>query len=458
MASISTDKSNRRRLLFIDPAGKRRTLYLGKMPLKAAETVRTRVEHIVASQVSRQALDSDTARWLATLGDDLYRKLAALGLVDRRTVNTLGAWTQQYLDDRTDLKPGSKKNVTQVRLYLVEHFGEHRDLRSITPHDASNWRIWQQRTKKQKDNTLRKQTQIAKQYFAAAVRARLIDSNPFAELPATVLANQDRQHFIPRETADKVLAACPNAEWRLIFALARYGGLRCPSEHLALTWDCVLWDQQRLRVLSPKTEHYPGKASRVIPLFPELLGPLEEVWDQAPEGSKYVIQNYRTNNANLRTHLYRIVDKAGVERWPKPFHNLRASRQTELVDRFPAHVVCAWLGNSQPVAQKHYLQVLDSHFSQATQKTTQPAAEPSCLEGTAEQGDSELSEPDMSSHLQSSVTGIPEGCEHPSVSSQKTAIPAERDAVLERLRALGLSGRLSDVELKGLLRLLGEAV
>ena len=31
-----------------------------------------------------------------------------------------------------------------------------------------------------------------------------------------------------RELAEKVLAACPDAEWRLIFALSRYAGLRCP--------------------------------------------------------------------------------------------------------------------------------------------------------------------------------------------------------------------------------------
>jgi hypothetical protein len=38
------------------------------------------------------------------------------------------------------------------------------------------------------------------------------------------------------EERNKVLEACPNAEWRLIFALSRFGGLRCPSEHLVLTW------------------------------------------------------------------------------------------------------------------------------------------------------------------------------------------------------------------------------
>ena len=39
-------------------------------------------------------------------------------------------------------------------------------------------------------------------------------------------------------------------------ALSRYGGLRCPSEHLALKWSDVDWDKSRIRVPSPKTEHH----------------------------------------------------------------------------------------------------------------------------------------------------------------------------------------------------------
>ena len=44
--------------------------------------------------------------------------------------------------------------------------------------------------------------------------------------------------------------------------------------------------------------------------------------------------------------------------------NLRATRQTELAECFPAHVVCAWIGNTERVAQNHYLQVTDAHFAQ----------------------------------------------------------------------------------------------
>ena len=51
--------------------------------------------------------------------------------------------------------------------------------------------------------------------------------------------------------------------------------------------------------------------------------------------------------------------------WPKLFHNLRSTRQTELAESYPIHVVCAWLGNTQAVAQNHYLKVVDAHFEKA---------------------------------------------------------------------------------------------
>ena len=75
--------------------------------------------------------------------------------------------------------------------------------------------------------------QIAKQFFAAAVRKKLIESNPFADLKSTVQANPERFYFVSRAEADKVLAACPDAQWKLIFALARYGGLRVPVRALS---------------------------------------------------------------------------------------------------------------------------------------------------------------------------------------------------------------------------------
>jgi hypothetical protein len=49
---------------------------------------------------------------------------------------------------------------------------------------------------------------------------------------------------------------------------------------------------------------------------------------------------------------------------PQAIHktNLRFTRQTELTESFPAHVVCGWMGNSERVAQGHYLQVIEDHL------------------------------------------------------------------------------------------------
>mgnify|MGYP001444000050 CR=1 FL=1 len=46
--------------------------------------------------------------------------------------------------------------------------------------------------------------------------------------------------------------------------------------------------------------------------------------------------------------------------------NLRSSRETELVEQFPAHVVAYWMNHSTRIAQKHYLQVTDEHYHRAT--------------------------------------------------------------------------------------------
>ena len=55
---------------------------------------------------------------------------------------------------------------------------------------------------------------------------------------------------------------------------------------------------------------------------------------------------------------------------PARFYNLRASRETELANEFPIHVVCEWIGNSAEVARKHYLQVTEEHFEKATSNPT----------------------------------------------------------------------------------------
>ncbi len=124
------------------------------------------------------------------------------------------------------------------------------------------------------------------------------------------------------------------------------------------------WEHNRLTVRSPKTEHHEGHAERIVPLFPEVREHLLAVFEQAEPGAVDVIGRYR-QGSNLNPQLRRIVKRAGLTPWDRTWHNLRASRQTELAASFPLHTVCAWIGNSKPIAAGHDLQVTDADWSRA---------------------------------------------------------------------------------------------
>ncbi len=393
MASIGNDPGGRRRILFVDTDSKRRTVRLGKMAKRQAEAIKVRVEHLVAAKISGTAPDDETSRWVAGLDDVLQGRLAKVGLIERREATKLGAFVTGYISSRTDVKPTTVTNWGHTKRNLVEYFGEDRLLRDITPGHADEWRLYLA-DQGLAEGTIRKRCNNAKQFFRAATRKNLIPSNPFIDLKSAAISNRNRDYFVSQEEAQKVLAACPDLQWRAIFALCRFGGVRCPAEIVALRWDGIDWggssgdgSDAKMLVHSPKTEHFQGGESRWVPLFHELRPYLEELFEQAKPGAEYVITRYRDPNVNLRTQMLKIISRAGLKPWPKLFQNLRATRETELAEKFPIHVVCAWIGNTPKVAKDSYLQVTDDHFRQAAQNPAQHLHESPRTESQSEKPD-----------------------------------------------------------------------
>lgn len=380
MASIANDPGGRRRILFLNKKGDRKTIWLGKVSKRTAGEIKTKVESINTAAIAGHSIDGETAEWLGKIGDQLHAKLAAGGLVMPRQPlaavkqASLGDFLQSYIAGRTDVKPNTNKNLEATRGHLVDYFGIDKALEAITVADAKRWEIWLK--EKFAKATIGRTIRRAKQFFQAAIDAEIISKNPFAKIKSPSQVNDARKFFVTLETAYKVLDACPDAEWRLLFALSRFGGLRCPSEHLGLTWPDVDWERDRIKVTSPKTEHHDGKEYRWVPIFPELRPYLEEAFELAPEGADFVINRYRDRNANLRTQLERIIGRAGLVAWPKLFQNLRSTRETELAANFPIHVVCAWIGNTEAIAAKHYLQVTDADFMRAAKTDSAPNSAP----------------------------------------------------------------------------------
>jgi integrase len=217
------------------------------------------------------------------------------------------------------------------------------------------------------ENSIRRHIGICRQFFNAAIEARIISENPFRGQPVAVRANKSRFFYIHIQPALKVLDACPDAEWRLIFGLARFGALRCPSEILRLTWPDVDFEKEEFTVHASKTEHHENNGERVVPMFPELKPLFQDAFDQAEPGAVYCITRYRDKAVNLRTQLNRIIKRAGLTPWPKLFQNLRSTRETELFKLTGGNIkaVCEWVGNSPEVAMQHYAQVTEADMREA---------------------------------------------------------------------------------------------
>lgn len=169
MASIGTDKRGNRYVQFEDRHQQRRTLRLGKVSQRDAEGARIRVEKLIAAQILDTAPDTETARWVADVGEKIAGKMVKLGLIESRQSTTLGAFINSFKTGRGDVKDSTRAAWSAPFKSLVEHFGERKPLRSITEGDAAAWRraIAQptgqgDNKRKLAENTVRKRTAIAK--------------------------------------------------------------------------------------------------------------------------------------------------------------------------------------------------------------------------------------------------------------------------------------------------------
>ena len=74
------------------------------------------------------------------------------------------------------------------------------------------------------ENTLRREIGLARQFFNAAIDAKLITRNPFRSQPVKISANQAKFYYVAQDIAEKVPEICPDAQWRLIFGLGHAMG------------------------------------------------------------------------------------------------------------------------------------------------------------------------------------------------------------------------------------------
>lgn len=343
----------------------------GKITKRQAELAKLHIETLISCRKSSDTIPPSTQKWLSDMPDTLRGRIEALGLVERSVKSrwTVPDWVADYIEKRPDVKEATRRKWRDVESKLAVFF-KNDSLSDVTVQQAKAFRMHLQTVHELSENTLRRHIGITRQFFNSAIEAEIITKNPFRGQSVSVRANESRFFYVTQEIAQRVLDACCNAEWRLIFGLARWGGLRCPSEIVKLKWTDIDFEKQRFTVHASKTEHHADSGIRTVPMFPELKPLFQDVFDHAPDGAVYCLDRYKGQWSNFGVNMAKIVKRAGIKPWPKLFQNCRSTRETELFKMTNGNIkaVCSWIGNSPAVAMAHYAQVTDADMKEAAKE------------------------------------------------------------------------------------------
>ena len=330
------------------------------------------------------------------MSDNFHARLAKTGLVPERVkvkVWTLGEMLLKIIREKeksVDAKPATVGVYGQAEESLYRFFGKDRQVDTITSSEAIDFCKWLEKSGRLKKpgglalTTVGKRMQHIVSFFTEMVKNGVISCNPFIGVAKKGTIDETRNLYIEEETILKIMAHAPDTEWRLIIALWRFSGLRAFSEVLSLKWSDIDWNQKTIRVHSPKTARYPGKASREIPFFPRIEECLLEAQKEAPEGAVYVVEKhaplylrgqkervYISRQGNMGTMFRKIMKQAGISPWKKLIHNLRASFAIDLMSKkygdHNIYVIAKWMGHSVQVMLQHYGRFQKSDFAKVAE-------------------------------------------------------------------------------------------
>ena len=357
--------------------GKRTTIPLGaSYTEKTATELKGIVETLLHNYKNGILIrDKRTDAWIESASDEIRLKLGKAGLIDVPPSHTLKDVWDSFLEQKAkELKAGKIKESTFDLYDCIRR----RFFRAFDPNELLGDLI-QERLQTWKDHLLDEvgtatvacYIKEVKTCFTWAVSQGWIAKSPLDGIAPGSFRNKKNDHYVPMADYRRTLNAAPCKDWRCILALTRIGGLRCPTEVLNLRWEDVNWELERFYVHSPKTERHEGKEGRWVPLFPELKEELEALFfSPESEGKEFIINRYRDSSQNLRTTLEKIVLRAGLKMFPRPFDNFRASRANEVYRKWGAILEEQWIGHDPSMFKDHYWMTIDTDFQEAAEWTT----------------------------------------------------------------------------------------
>jgi len=377
MATLSkrTGKTPGYEIRFFDSYHRRLTIYLGGRIYseRTACEAKEIVERLVYYRAnSRPIPDKRTLAWVESAAPEIRKKLALAGLIEIPKNHTVQELWDSFLEQKTGVKQSTIMQYKKARTYFLEFFRGVEPLVLLTKERFLRWKS--KLLKQFLPATAATYIKQAKAVFNWAVEEGWLDKSPLDGVGRGSFINRSKDRIISMDEYYRLLEACPSQEWRTIIALSRIGGLRCPSEVLALRWEDVNWEQNGLYVRSPKTAHHEGKESRIVPIFPELKEELETLFFRPEsEGKEFVVNRYRRDSSrpSLSIPFAKIAKQAGLPTISRPFDNMRMTRSNEIYNRWGAFKESQWIGHSSRVRADHYLMIQEADYEEAAQWKSQ---------------------------------------------------------------------------------------
>ncbi|MEM9354569.1 MAG: phage integrase SAM-like domain-containing protein [Pseudomonadota bacterium] len=388
--------------------GKKQTLRLGQCTEDIAKAVKQHVREILLAKMFNRTLPLDTEIWLQGLDDSIHAKLAKHKFVEPKVpaakVVDEATWTVARLADYCIHLWYSKKphgstakpywqTLSKLKYFFrtqcrrcghltskeqaCEHCGDipedqqdsSWEIGNITAgkvDEFANWLRYEANDGEgHKSSTFNKHIQRSRRFFRQAMRLKRIDENPFEHVPPAVDDSDDREFNVTIEIFDKLMRHEPDPMFRLVLALARFGGLRTPSEIGPLQREWC--SDKSIKVHTVKLDYLPKKRWRRVPIFSPLRPYLDDVLKLPPDPSGALIYGFKITESALTSRMHRLLNRAKVEPWPKLWLNLRSTRITELEDSrlFSETALDRWFGNTKKTRKKHYNQVFKDQLEAA---------------------------------------------------------------------------------------------
>ena len=339
--------------------GKQRTLYLGRsFTLASADRVTKIVSDILSCRKRGDTLPLDILRKIEALPGRVRKSFERLGLVGGVASWTLDNLLHSFYESKSTLKLTTQKAYKTFGDLLLGFFGKDCRIDSIEKSECERFK--NHLLTKYSACTVARGLRRCRSVFKSAVDAGWLVKNPFDKITVNAEVNLSRQVYIDRKTLSKVMANCRNDHDRLLLALARFGGLRIPSEIRQLRY-CDFTD----RVIRIHEDTKTG--AREVPLF----GEIREIFDRIVAAAQPSESSGRifVNLGDFRPRIVSAIRAGGVEQWSKLFVNLRSSCITDMVERrYSEKMLDSMFGNSAVVRQRHYVQFRkDKEYSRALQ-------------------------------------------------------------------------------------------